>query len=329
MKVSVLGGGISGMAAAFLFMRKGHDVTIHSKTLGGEFTKGGLKYIHYTSVVDDFLTALDIDFQVKKVIGALHLSGEIYSYPEHFYYLGYTDSVEIQWDFYKKTREQTPNDTMKVISCMNDPWKYREHLKVETRQDIVRELQTQLLTGNIQFNIGDDISSKDVIKITGESDLSIYTLPLGLIASAHHLDIEAKFQKLLIFRYGVKSGLNKLWWDYLYEPSPEWHHHRISKIIYPSHGYIDNGWLDVEVNQLDEFKVGLEVEDQMYQYFSEVIPELEWFYDQRVEIKGHLLESVTIPEFDNVYLLGRYATWDSRMTFDKVLSQLQTYGLFS
>ena len=128
MKVAVIGGGISGLVAVYYVIKiLNEKVDIYTSDLGGEYLKGGLKYIHHTSYTQMLMHDLGIKYRIKKVNGAVCYKDEIYLHPEVFWH-GKDIGKEMQMLHWKKTRGYSGIDD----SCMNDPWKYNSTKRTET-----------------------------------------------------------------------------------------------------------------------------------------------------------------------------------------------------
>jgi len=119
--VLIIGGGVSGLVANYAFRQAGANVTVlEPGEPGGEFTSGGLKYIHKTDEVESLLDHLDVPYSVYTVRGGIFLRGQMYMYPEGLQAFNARERIRIQSDHYKKTRRTEP-DPAQVTKAMNDP----------------------------------------------------------------------------------------------------------------------------------------------------------------------------------------------------------------
>ena len=108
-KVLILGGGITGMAAAYLhwYYNNNTKVTIVTNELGGEYFSGGLKYIHDTPATRKFITDLGFQPKVRKVNGAMLQQFGILPYPECFLREPERSRDFIQKSYWQKTRPES------------------------------------------------------------------------------------------------------------------------------------------------------------------------------------------------------------------------------
>ncbi len=350
MKVAIIGGGISGMSAALFIkdfaenfsIKNDNDISLYADKLGGEFSSGGLKYIHNTDDTRYFIgNVLELDYEIKKVNGAVYYKGKLKSFPEYLYYNSlkngntFGDS-DIQNKYWNKTRgtESDFDDR-----CMNEPWRFRNELMLNPSKDIIDAMKSNIKESDIKIfyiNVNKDLL-RDIIK---ENDLVIYTIPFHLLANAYGIELDAadantKPTQLHIERFKVVSDENNIWCDYIYVTDAEYKFHRISKHIGIMGGvYIDVEYNDVNFNIYDQIKNYERLKHFMYQNFGSIIEEYsKWINNRSVQtfqIKGQIKNDLSqkalnkIPK--NVMLLGRFAEMNKKVTFDKVLEKLYLYA---
>lgn len=341
MDIAIIGGGITGLASAFLLSKSGHNVVIYSDKLGGDYLKGGLKYIHYTEHVKNLLDMLGIDYGIRKINGAvLTNNADVKGFPEYLYYSNnnlYTSFL--QHSYWVKTRGEKDFDSR----CMNEPWNYRVELATTFGDyDINPEIVVESLvdyTQNLTFRKG-YVRASDILSLIDdkEFDKIIYTIPLGILLQSFYTKYDIYFdvfydnQKLYIDRFECTEdyNLNKVWWDYLYLPGDElFCYHRISK---------HKLGFDAEYNGKNKLNdlMAMDLMRVTFRNFMEneygINKEAITFNKKNnISLKGHIKKDFDVKKINkmldnnNILLLGRFAEWDKRITFDKVLEKLYNY----
>lgn len=319
-RVAILGGGVAGMSAALILSEKGYDgqIDLYTDAVGGNYLKGGLKYLHFSAAVVNFVSnILKMDYRLYQVAGSILWKGQIHQYPGWMWYsqlgvsMGEGEGKEAQRSYYKKTRGEGAVNT----TCMNDPWNFRNHIKLVPnggmkgfveRMAIKTENAVKIVLGKL-----DSEKFRDVIT---RYDMVIYTLPISMLARFLNSAIKFEYNSLNIIRYEIFSGRGQFWMDYTYVPGPEYRFHRVS---------IDGNTLDFEINgelgdeEIDESSV--ECGKFVFRHFNGVKAKEKGF---NTGIPGQLIspsQNLSIPK--NVVLLGRFAQWDGRMTLDKVIER--------
>lgn len=348
--IAILGGGVAGMSAAIILAKQGHKVKIFSKDLGGEYLSGGLKYLHATPLMIDFVfDVMGLPIHIEKVNGAILWQYKIYQHPEWLWWLSGGGGLQprpdvVQQQYWLKTRGD--NLSKFESTCMNEPWVYRNELKlipeggisglVEKMMYLVRNNNILDLDkksslekwafdkrtdGSISIQIG-EISEALLEKIIGDYEHIIYTIPISLLGDLYKFKVKFNFRSLNIIRYCVESGAWPLWMDYIYIPEKIYRFHRVSFFKLNSQGLV----MDLEVNgTLDESVLGDICDDDVPAFMDFNFPRTKIIHSQNYQmvVKGHIENSESNFEIpDNVFLLGRYAQWNSRITFDKVLDTL-------
>jgi hypothetical protein len=325
-KIGIIGGGITGMAAALYLSKKGinpNNISIYTDNLGGDFAKGGLKYFHYTPYTLNFIKEVlgDKEYEIQKVNGGVLYKGKIESFPD---FLKYHDfGYEIQRMHWQKTRGE--ESFCVDEKCMNNPWLYNNHLKIVPAGGegmmMLRMMEKVLLSCDVaQLKVYSDTEIKNIIDT---HDLIIFTTPLSILSRIYNFSLpEVKLdnKSLKILRYSISGNSNKLWWDYVYVPEDIFTFHRVSKTNNPN---CFN--LDLEVNS-DNFNHN--TIDQQFNVFMNSFNNFNptVYKKEILHIKGHITTDIVdenllnIPK--NILLLGRFAQWNKRVTFDKILERL-------
>lgn len=329
-QVSVIGGGVSGMSAAIAFAEAGYKVDIYTTDFGGDYLKGGLKYLHYTNDTLHWIkNVLKMRYSIHRVNGAIFWENEIHAHPEWFWHLAGQDidprPYIVQEMYWKKTR----GNNIFQKTCMNEPWKYRTELKIEPNGGIgtmvglmIDKVQSDGLPyRNISTRYA-TIEAGKLKEIIRDSEYVVYTIPIDPLAELMNIKINFEYRPLNIIRYKVHSGLHRTWWDYIYVPSEHCQFHRMSFLK-----LFEANYFDLELNGDSKEGHIKNMADGIFQVQAEILaPNLKFGFDKvhQMKIKGHLTGSSDlhnrIPK--NVFLLGRYAQLNPRVTFDKVLERL-------
>ena len=118
----IIGGGVSGLISSWAFKR----VSPSTRTLvlepglpGGEFTSGGLKYIHKTDAMVEMFDELELPYSTYAVRGGILLCGEVRPYPQCFSEMSKAKGERVRQDHYAKTRRTSPDSF--AAKAMNDP----------------------------------------------------------------------------------------------------------------------------------------------------------------------------------------------------------------
>lgn len=322
MKIAVVGGGISGLIASFYVNEiLGVGVDIYSKDIGGEYLSGGLKYLHYTPYSKMLVHDLNIPYKLKKVIGAVYWRGQMYLHPEVFWHSKSIGKSIQEW-YWKATRG-TESDIDKT--CMNDPWKYKNEIRFGfegMNGVLIDQLKRNVISNRINNYHSVDIDVILMNRIWDENDLVINTISFSGVSDCAY--------KWLYTNEYIIEGTENIWWDYLY--MPQMFIHRISR------SFTDNSVFNFETTEsLNLDMVGTDVTKIIDWFQSKFSCKIVSRGSEWKKIKGHVGKSKiegnsSLP--DNVFLLGRYAQQDSRMTVDKVverifhkLNEVKEYGI--
>ncbi len=306
--VLVIGGGLSGLLAAYVLRRRVSSLAIveATKTLGGDFLAGGLRYVHHTRNMEALLKRLKLPYSSYAVRGGLLLEGAVRPYPRCFEEMSPDRADRIRRDHYRKTRGLEPGG--ELAKAMNDPAnnKPRRALKC-----CLRDLVSGLARGQEVIRGSVTRATEKWVELKSGArygyDWLVYTIPLWCIKGLVDYPVpEALARRLNVVKIAPKVDAYARW-DYVYTPyTPHNHIHRISP---------DGGHYAVECNgRLNQ---------------ADFVSDLNFLFADgwslvslRQDLKGHLLpleQRVTWPV--NTAALGRYATWDPRATADVTLDK--------
>lgn len=308
-RVVIVGGGVSGLVASYVFKKRAPSVEVivlEPRSAGGEFLAGGLKYIHRSDNMVKMFEELDLAHSHYTVQGGILLRGEVESYPKCFTTLPKDEAVRVQADHYRKTRRTEGGRDLR--KAMNDPaaTKPRRALRCNFEEMVKTLARRATLWRETLIRIRPKTNE---VAITGSKrlgyDFLVLTVPLWITKQAAPFFVP----------HGMAMRLNAIQvlpardrfarWDYVYTPyTPADAVHRFS----PS-----GMSYSVEVNgELDKTKL----ESDLNFIFNEGYA----IEGVREGLKGHLLPLDAEPEWpQNVAPLGRFAKWDSRATTDVTL----------
>lgn len=323
--IAIVGGGISGLIAAWVAQRAGRDTIIveASPKLGGNFNQGGLKYIRATPEMASLLMDLNIPFNHYMPLGALYMDGRVYSHPEWLNSREPGVKAKIQRLHWHKTRG-TAFDV--APTCMNDPRGEASDLAIQCDHDLLIQRLIDF-TDRVEKNTNLPVKRIDgsTVYCDGATffyDRLILTIPLPFISKiAPHARLpepDMRFTHVADFcfvdnrnEHLLKVGGYGLW-DYLYTPF----HDLISRVSRTKVGYqveipscVSSGWSE-----------------------DEVIKELEDMFQSNVAISragripGHIVPLKERIQWPKHWLpLGRYAEWEQRQTTEKVLDRVAAW----
>jgi len=310
-KVIVVGGGISGLVASYVF-NQFYDIEVtvfEPNKLGGEFSSGGLKYLHKSNLIRSMLGELGLAYSNFTIKGGIHLQGEVKDYRKHMQKVGRKAFERIQHDHYVKTRKMEPSEFS--TKCMNDP--FSGNTKKGMRCDLnalIEELGKRANINNsaiATFSLDAGIAI-NTNAVTFDFDYLVFTIPLWIIKKIGHFEHFPDSTAMALHLINVKPvGNPYVRWDYVYTPyTPGNSIHRLS--------YVD-GFYSCEVS-------GEMNESGVYSDLNFLFPNgfeiLEW----KRNMKGHLLPLAEPPQWpERVAPLGRFASWNPRATVDVVMEQ--------
>lgn len=304
-KVIIVGGGISGLIASYVFSKyRNLDVKLlEPGAPGGEFAAGGLKYIHRTDAVASMLGDLGLVFSNHSIRGGIMLHGQVHPYPKVLSEVGRARAERILYDHYKKTRRQEPSEFSS--RAMNDPEGVQAHQAL--RCDFMELIKRLAERADIVKARLDKIESRFVTTTGGNSypyDHLVLTIPLWVIKQAAYFHIpEGHAMRLNIVTVEpLRDPYAR--WDYVYTPyTPADTIHRFS----PS-----GGGYDCEVN-------GELNKDGLVSDLNFIFADGWAVVSTREGLKGHLLPLPERPDWpEQIAPLGRFAKWDPRSTADVV-----------
>lgn len=327
MNLTIIGGGISGLIAAYVFRSQRPTLLEASPNLGGTYTAGGLKYVRETPSFRFLLDDLGIPYHIYKPAGGILLGDELKFHPEHLRTLAEPERDAIQKMHWARTRGTLDGFRS---TCMNDPMGEGDasalHFDHQRFMDALASasrvfgaaLLTSMAVTAIRPNPPGLRKEGGYIETAGGThhfDRLITTIPLPLLRRlAPWMSIpETRYEMLSIsvlsqvpkFLEGTWSNL-----DYIYTPDI-FHVHRISRpIITVEPRRTWGAWqAEASASTVDVTDAMIEEATQ-----SKVMA--------RVHVPGHLHplpSGLTLPE--NVAPLGRFAEWDTRSGAEKTLER--------
>lgn len=314
--IAIIGGGITGMAAALLLRKEGHSVKIFSDSLGGDFNAGGLKYIHCTYHTERFFNnVLNLSYKIRKIVGTLYIDDNLHLFPEYLRE-NVVNGIRIQQGHWNKTRGNKEHFNMD-FRCMNNPWaKNRKELALECKSDFVHHMKHLVEDSEepeISF-IQTRIDKDKFMELKKQYDYVIYTIPYKVCFPVKENGMKILNVLKFTIPFDYIKVMYKFWWDYIYFPELFYFFHRIYKQYKVPEICVETN-IDLNTSQTLE-----EVKAQVQNWFSlEYRIDIE--YDSKVSLKGHVITN-KVKDYENVFFLGRFAEINSRITFDNVLYKM-------
>lgn len=332
MRVVILGGGISGLLAAWVFREHKPIVLEAGRALGGSFNSGGLKYIRHTEAFRRLLVELEVEATVYRPRGGLLLAGgftmggeyirgtQLVDHVPYMSALPEETRLELQRRHWERTRGTLAGFK---ATCMNDPTGEGDAEALHFNYTaLVAGITEAVEKSGGEFRLGarvtDIIDPHREVWCDGPAgshlayDLLITTLPLGAmknILAAADLP-EGKVQTCTVGH--ISSGslprdlaeMGAAKYNYIYTPFNRVFH-RLSR--------------DPE-------------NPERWQAEATGRPDLKDFqealgYGARVpmmltNLPGHLLPLDREPQWPaGIVPLGRFAEWDTRSTAEKTLDR--------
>ena len=309
-RVIIVGGGVSGLVANYVFAQYGQrPLILEPAEPGGDFLLGGLKYIHRTDAMAERFDALDLPWSDYKINGGILLRGVVEPYPKCFASMDKSEAERIQADHFRKTRRTEPGEF--GTKAMNDPAALRgprRAIRCDFRQmiSILAAKASIAKLGLAQI----DSKNKRILLSNGAWKFYtrlIVTIPLWVVRvmADFYVPQGMAMNLNLIQVRPLRDRFAK--WDYVYTPyTPANAVHRLSP---KGSGYsceVNGDWGRQESSAMDDlafiFQDGFLIEDTKH------------------GVKGHLLDLQERPEWPKeVAPLGRFAKWDPRATTDATL----------
>lgn len=332
-KVVIVGGGVSGLVANYVFKLYDQEpIVLEPGKPGGEFNLGGLKYIHYTKHITDMFDHYRLPWSDYRVRGGIVLRGEVHDYPKCLRGMSKAEALRVQEDHFRKTRRTEPGRF--GTKAMNDP-------AAKSSRRAVRCNFEGWINAMAEDAVLKDVGAKRIeskqnrVVLSDDSvleyDRLIVTLPLWITRRIADFDVpEGLAMNLnLLMVYPFEDNYAR--WDYVYTPyTPHDAIHRFSE---------KHGGYSVEVNgNWDESLEARTFSDLNYLFNKGYKCRMKQDKDGELirdangkpivdvaRAKGHLLELDWKPEWPgNVYPLGRFAQWDPRQTTDVTLERAHT-----
>lgn len=311
-RVVILGGGMSGLVAAYAFNQHKCLVrVVEGGKPGGGFASGGLKYLHRSEPMANMLHTLGVVFTNYSVQGGIHLHGAVEPYPAVFKTLGKERSARIQADHYKKTRRTEPDEF--ASRSMNDPESSKSRHSLQC--DIGKLVSKLVSAASIVPKAARWIDPARCVLAFSDGtevgwDRLVVTIPLWVVKRISPVPVPdvAAMKLNLIDVEPRRDPYAK--WDYVYTPyTPEDLIHRISP---REGGYsceFNGSWAD-----------GDGTSERLASDLNFLFPDGWALHGVHKGLNGHLLplgSPMVWPE--GMYPLGRFSQWDSRATTDTTL----------
>jgi hypothetical protein len=323
----ILGGGISGLLAAWVFREQSPLLIEGSHALGGNYTTGGLKYIRRTPAFEALAAQLDVPWKPYRPKGGIFINiFDVEPYPETFRHLPAWERNEIQVRHWHRTRGTNEGFTP---TCMNDPMGEGDAEAMDMdHAHLIERLSSGLRHGTVPTGewrgvsvyTGTrvvsvhpkyiDVAMSPGVNVTIPYKRLITTLPLPLMSKlapwanlpaapeARPLTV-AFIQALPVYMRSQKA----MEMDYIYTPHARVIH-RISRVRETDGRF---SWQAEAAGK------------RMPEEFAQDLPDAKMVL---ANLPGHLLPLPKPVEWpDTIAPLGRFAEWDTRSTAEKTLDR--------
>jgi len=301
-RIVILGGGMSGLVAAWA-LRDLEPVLIEGgPCIGGDFARGGLKLLRSTPYVGNMLLDLGCRYSPANPRGGILYRGSVWHHPGLLRSMDADQRYAIQSSHWSKTRGHPTVDP----KCMDDPMGDgpQESLNFdfgEFKLGVSKMMGERIMLSNkVIAMTGDSVITDHYgSRRTVPFDYAIITLPRWLASGIVPFTLEpTKPATLVIVTCENMSDMDeRRQWDYIYTPELL----AVHRVVLSKHG------AQLEVSS--KHPVGNLLKD--IAALGEIGYKIE--AKRMHTIPGHLeFDSfpATVPE--NMLLLGRYAEWNSR-----------------
>lgn len=312
-KVVIIGGGVSGLVASWVFNQCGADVRLFEPGPKGRgFLSGGLKYFVRTDDMVRIVNDLGLAFSVQSVRGGIFLQGQVRPYPKHLREVGQARAQRIREDHYRKTRGVEP--TGFAVKSMNDPFSATRKALACDLDEFIKRLSGYKSHCHVSEMVTSvNSSARRVYTAEGASwnfDYLVVTAPLWIARRLLDFPLpDGMARKLNVVDVDSIGSDPYARWDYVYTPyTPENMVHRLSP---------HDGGYSVEFNGEWSDSTSGRLRNELNFLFGNA-----WaLNDVKKGLPGHLIPLESDPEYPPwIAPLGRFAAWDPRATTDKTLS---------
>lgn len=327
-RIVILGGGISGLLAAYV-LRKHKPLLVEAqKTLGGNYTAGGLKYIRLTTAMNSLMAELGLPWERHKPIGLMFRGGLWHAHPGWLSKQTVEERRGIQLEHWIKTRGTTVG--MRE-DCMNDPLGNGadvamkcDHVELIKRlADRAREDGAKLITEATISRLSCNsirVNSDDLDECQSYTHL-VVTLPLGVTSMlAPWAQLPSVRARPLNIVDMETVGDAEPSWDYMYTPDTP----LVSRITWQGSNRFQAEIPGDFGGAQEKQSIANGTAHLCMKPLGPFIPDAEYGLEptgHRV-IPGHLeplSESIKWPE--SWTPLGRFSEWEPRATAERVLDK--------
>lgn len=335
MKILVLGGGLTGLIAAYVLRRSGDVTLVDERPKIGISGHGPLRHLRRTAAMGDLLDSLGVAWKAWRLRGGILLDDEIRPHPALLRQMPTSERRVLQSLYWERTRGRSPHDHEwgDVESCMGNPM-------VDTNNDMAISLECdefarliahRALRDDVLFLVGSKIigvtertativpplwwkGSPRTVEIP--YDRLVVTLPLPTMASlAPWACLPTPVIEMgTLFEYALPDLMVSAL-DYVYTPTLQ----KVTKVSWPRRGtLLVEAPGSVEPN---------EVEAELREPLFPLSCRRHVMADEPKMIRQHITELVGKPAWPEHWLpLGRYAEWSPSRTTEQVLDRVLTWS---
>jgi hypothetical protein len=314
LRLSIIGGGVSGLMASYVFKKKGiESIVYESKKVGGEFLNGNVKYIKKTRNMTSLLDDLGMLYSDYNINGGVLLGEKVLNYSYSMKRVDIEKKNIIQFDQYKKIRRiesdnygsKSINDS--AISCSRKAlyFDFNDFIcRLENSATIKKRELTSVDSKNkvLKFSNGEKVNY-DILIMTiplwETRKLVDFYVPDGIAMKLNIIDI-------------IPNKNKYMRWDYVYTPYTPFD--TIYRFTQNYYGY------SVEVNGDLSCQKRNVHGDLAY-----IFPDGFSITETKEDLKGYLLnflakETTEWPE--NIFPLGRFSQWNQKLVTNSVLDEI-------
>lgn len=314
MNLVILGGGISGLIAAYAFRSHRPTLIEASPTLGGSYLRGGLKYIRATPNFESMLDSLHVPWLPYQPRGGLLRTIQgvpiLLDHPLALKQMPVPERLSIQKAHWSRTRGTTFGF---ADTCMNDPLGEGDAIALHVDHQLLINRLVSEVSAHCHVIAGVNVKQVEPEWVVTD----VGTFPYKRLITTLHMGIVNRLAPWMGLPKPESRDLSVAFFtsrpevlprkadnmDYVYTPDLPVVH-RISRNRGSNGATI---WQAEATGDVSETEIAEAVGGQPH---------------KRVKLAGHLIPFGSEPQYPkNVVPLGRFAEWDTRSEAEKTLDR--------
>lgn len=332
MKIVVLGGGLTGLMAAFVLRKFGDVTLIDERQRIGAPNSGLLRHLRRTSAMGDLLDSLGVLWKAWRLRGGILLDGEIRPYPVWMRQMPDNERLQLQKLYWERTRGSLPKSgDDDVARCMGNPMEDPEMAINLDREELARLLAHRAIRDDVLFIPGSkvvNITERQVMispplwwrrspqTVEIDYDHLIMTLPLPVASElAPWACLPAPAIGITtLLEYALPDLLVSAL-DYVYTPTLS----TVTKVSWPRRGTL----LAEAPGIVDPSKVETDLREPLFP-LSCRRPVMA---DEPTYVRRHISKLDTELAWpEHWFPLGRYAEWEPSRTTEQSLDRVLSWS---